>query len=37
MPIESDGELQGTTPVTISIVPQAVQFVVTEEFLQEEK
>lgn len=37
IPIETDGELQGTTPVTISVVPQAVQFIVTEEFLQEHK
>ena len=35
IPIETDGELQGGTPVTISIVPQAVQFVVTKEFLEE--
>ena len=36
IPIETDGELQGVTPVTISIVPQAVRFVVTEEFLEGE-
>ena len=36
IPIETDGELQGVTPVTISVVPQAVQFAVTKEFLQEQ-
>ena len=36
IPIETDGELQGETPATISIVPQAVRFVVTKEFLEEE-
>ena len=35
IPIETDGELQGETPATISIVPQAVRFVVTKEFLEE--
>ena len=35
IPLETDGELQGATPVTISIVPQAVRFVVTKEFLEE--
>ena len=36
IPIETDGELQGETPATISIVPQAVRFVVTKDFLEEE-
>ena len=36
IPIETDGELQGNTPVTISIVPQAICIVVTKEFLEEE-
>ena len=35
MPLETDGELQGYTPVTISVVPQAIQIVVTKEFAQE--
>lgn len=35
MPLETDGELQGITPVTISVVPQAVRFVVTKEFLED--
>jgi YegS/Rv2252/BmrU family lipid kinase len=35
MPLETDGELQGGTPVTISVVPQAICFVVTKEFLEE--
>ena len=35
IPIETDGELQGHTPVTIAIEPQAVRFVVTKEFLEE--
>ncbi len=35
MPLETDGELQGVTPVTISVVPQAVRFVVTKEFLED--
>ena len=36
IPIETDGELQGTTPVTISVVPQAIRFMVTKEFLDEQ-
>ena len=36
IPIETDRELQGETPATISIVPQAVRFVVTKDFLEEE-
>ena len=32
MPLETDGELQGGTPVTISVVPQAIRIVVTKEF-----
>lgn len=32
IPIETDGELQGGTPVTISVVPQAVRFVVPKDF-----
>ncbi len=35
MPLETDGELQGGTPVTISVVPQAIRIVVTKEFAQE--
>ena len=35
MPLETDGELQGETPVTISVVPQAIKIVVTKEFLEE--
>ena len=35
IPLETDGELQGETPVTISIVPQAIKVVVTEESLQQ--
>ena len=35
IPIEMDGELQGETPVTISVVPQAIKVVVTEESLQQ--
>ena len=34
MPLETDGELQGESPVTISVVPEALRFVVTKEFLQ---
>ena len=34
MPLETDGELQGGTPITISVVPRAVRIVVTEDFLQ---
>ncbi len=34
IPLETDGELQGGTPVTISVVPRAVRIVVTKEFLQ---
>ena len=34
IPIETDGELQGGTPVSISIVPQAIRIVVTKEFLE---
>lgn len=37
IPIETDGELLGGTPVTISVLPQALKFVVTEEFLQEQQ
>lgn len=37
MPLETDGELQGGTPVTISVVPQAIKIVVTKEFLEEEQ
>lgn len=32
--LETDGELHGGTPVTIEVVPQAIQIVVTKEFLQ---
>ena len=35
MPLETDGELQCGTPVTISVVPQAIKIVVTKEFLEE--
>ena len=35
IPLETDGELQGMTPVTITIEPQAVRIVVTKEFLKE--
>ena len=35
IPLETDGELQGGTPATISVVPQAVRFVVPKEFLEE--
>ena len=35
MPLETDGELQGGSPVTISVVPQAIQIIVTKEFAQE--
>jgi len=35
MHLETDGELQGGTPVTISVVPQAIRIVVTKEFAQE--
>ena len=35
IPLETDGELQGGTPVTISVVPQAIRIVVTKEFLGE--
>ncbi len=35
IPLETDGELQGETPVTISVVPQAIKVVVTEESLQQ--
>ena len=34
MPLETDGELQGGTPVTISVVQQAIKVVVTKESLQ---
>lgn len=37
MPLETDGELQGGTPVTISVVPQAIRIVVTKEFLDNEQ
>lgn len=33
--IETDGELLGETPVTIEVVPKAIQIVATKEFLQE--
>ncbi len=32
MPLETDGELQGGTPVTIEVVSKAIQIVVTKEF-----
>ncbi len=32
MPLETDGELQGGTPVTISVLPQAIRIVVTKDF-----
>jgi YegS/Rv2252/BmrU family lipid kinase len=35
IPLETDGELQGETPITISVVPQAIKVVVTEESLQQ--
>ena len=35
IPLETDGELLGGTPVTISVVPQAIRIVVTKEFLEE--
>ena len=35
MPLETDGELQGGTPITISIVPQAIRVIVNREFMQE--
>ena len=34
IPIETDGELQGGTPITISVVPQAIRFVVPKEFTE---
>ena len=34
MPLETDGELHGGTPVTITVVPQAIKIVVTKEFAQ---
>ena len=33
----AEGRLQGGTPITISVVPQALKFVVTKEFLEEEQ
>ena len=33
--LETDGELHGGTPVTIEVVPKAVQIVVTKEFLKQ--
>lgn len=36
MPIETDGELLGGTPITISVVPQAIRIVVTKDFSQEQ-
>ena len=36
IPIETDGELQGETPVTINIVPQAIRIVITKEFAEAE-
>ena len=35
IPIETDGELQGGTPVTISVEPQAIRIVVTKEFAEQ--
>lgn len=35
MPLETDGELNGNTPVTISVVPQAIRIVIPKEFQQE--
>lgn len=35
IPLETDGELNGCTPTTISVVPQAIRIVVTKEFIQE--
>lgn len=35
IPIETDGELQGVSPVSISVVQQAIRCVVTKEFLEE--
>ena len=32
IPLETDGELQGGTPVTISVLPQAIRIVVTKDF-----
>jgi diacylglycerol kinase family enzyme len=32
MPLETDGELLGGTPVTIEVVPKAIQIIVTKEF-----
>lgn len=32
IPLETDGELQGYTPVTISVVPQAIRIVITKDF-----
>ena len=37
MPLETDGELLGGTPATISVVPHALKFVVTKEFLEEQQ
>ena len=37
MPLETDGELQGGTPVTITVEPQAIRIVVTKEFLSNEQ
>ena len=36
LPLECDGELMGGTPITISVIPQAVRFIVTKEFLETE-
>ncbi|MBO4935217.1 MAG: diacylglycerol kinase family lipid kinase [Alistipes sp.] len=35
MPLETDGELLGGSPVTISVVPQAICIIVNKEFLQD--
>lgn len=35
IPLETDGELHGGTPVTIEAVPRAIQIVVTKEFADE--
>lgn len=34
IPVETDGELQGVSPVSISVVQQAIRCVVTKEFLE---
>lgn len=35
MPLETDGELLGGTPITITVLPQAIRVVVTKEFLKD--